>query len=60
VRKNYTKNIKRLLGAKGINFLTFKDQVTFEKNEVLNNSGGTVDLFYARQRALSVLNQIRF
>lgn len=37
--KNRDENIKKILSEKGIGFYTFKDQVIFEKNEVVKDDG---------------------
>jgi len=39
------KEVKELLGSKSIEFLTFKDQVIFESNEVLKSNGEPYTIF---------------
>ena len=39
------KNVKEFLGSKSIEFLTFKDQVIFESNEVLKSNGEPYTIF---------------
>lgn len=43
--------VSRILAEKGIQFLDFKDQVIFEKNEILNGSGEYYKVFTPYSRA---------
>lgn len=45
------KQVGQMLNELGIPFYTFKDQVIFEKNEILNNNGGPYTVFtpYSRK-----------
>lgn len=44
-------NVQQLLASKGIDFQTFKDQVIFEKSEILSNAGTPYTVFtpYSRK-----------
>lgn len=49
--KRRDKEVEDLLGTKGIEFNTFKDQVIFEKDEVLTGSGGPYKVFTPYKRS---------